>query len=142
MNKKIIYIAGCWDYCHEGHLNILQRAKELGGLLVVGVNSDAFIMKYKKMSMDNDENIRLNKIRSLNCVDIAFILENHESQSKYMDIFKPHYIVHGDDWTGDSLQVQMNISDAQMKEYSMEFLYLPYTKGISSTMLREKKKDS
>jgi glycerol-3-phosphate cytidylyltransferase len=137
---KTVYIAGCWDFCHHGHVNILTKAKEFGDFLVVAVNSDNFVMSYKKIKMAQDENTRLNQIRKLDFVDLAFILEDHESQRKYIDIFKPSIIVHGGDWKGDSLYKQMNITEEQMKLYGITFEYPPYTDGISSTILREKNK--
>ena len=47
--SKTVYIAGCWDLCHHGHINILKKAKEFGDFLIVGVNSDSFVMSYKKL---------------------------------------------------------------------------------------------
>ena len=141
MNQsKVVYIAGCWDFCHEGHLNILKKAKEFGDILVVGVNSDAFVMFYKKLQMAQKEDIRLKQIRDLDFVDLAFILEDFDSQRTYIDIFKPSVIVHGGDWKGEGLYKQMNITEEQIKEYGIEFKYPDYTPGISSTMLREKLK--
>jgi glycerol-3-phosphate cytidylyltransferase len=133
-----VYIAGCWDLLHEGHINILKAAKEFGDYLIVGVNSDKFVDFYKKVKMAQDENVRLNQIRALDYVDLAFILEDYESQSKYIDIFKPKVIVHGSDWKGQSLYKQMNISEQQLAEYNIEFKYPKYTEGVSSTELRNK----
>jgi glycerol-3-phosphate cytidylyltransferase len=133
---KNTYIAGCWDFCHEGHINILKKAKTFGDFLIVAVNSDKFILDYKKIKMSQDENIRLNQIRKLDFVDLSFILENHDSQNKYIDIFKPSIIVHGSDWTGSDLYKQMNISENQITEYGIEFKYPEYTEGVSSTLLR------
>ena len=99
--KNIVYIAGCWDFCHEGHINTLKKAKKMGDLLIVGINSDNFIWSYKKIKTQHNENERLNTIRKLSFVDLAFILEDHDSQRKYIDIFKPNIIVHGSDWKGD-----------------------------------------
>jgi len=131
-----VYIAGCWDFCHKGHINILTKARELGDFLVVAVNSDKFIYSYKKIKTHYNENERLNAIRSLHFVDIAFILEDHDSQRKYIDIFKPSIIVHGSDWKGDSLYKQMNITKEQIDKYGIEFTFPEYTPGISSTLLR------
>lgn len=137
---KTVYIAGCWDYCHEGHVNIIKKAKEMGDFLVVAVNSDAFVEYYKKIKMHNNENERVNAIRNLNIADVVFILEDHESQRKYIDIFKPNIIVHGSDWKGDDLYKQMNITQEQIEEYGIEFKYPEYTEGVSSTLLRNQKK--
>jgi glycerol-3-phosphate cytidylyltransferase len=138
--RKTVYIAGCWDFCHEGHINIIKKAKEFGDFLVVAVNSDDFIFDYKKIKMAQDETTRFNQIRDLIYVDVAFILEDYESQSKYIDIFKPSVIVHGSDWSGSSLYKQMNITEEQIEMYGIEFKYPDYTAGVSSTMLREKLK--
>ena len=135
-NQTVVYIAGCWDFCHNGHINILKKAKEMGDLLVVGVNSDKFIYSYKKLKTHFNENDRLNAIRELDFVDMAFILEDHASQRKYIDIFRPSIIVHGSDWKGDSLYKQMNITKEQMEKYNIQFKFPEYTKGVSSTLLR------
>jgi glycerol-3-phosphate cytidylyltransferase len=141
MNKiRTVYIAGCWDFCHEGHINIIKKAKDFGDLLVVAVNSDDFIFDYKNIKMAQDEITRFNQIRDLVYVDVAFILEDYESQSKYIDIFKPSVIVHGSDWIGSSLYKQMNITEEQIEMYGIEFKYPDYTPGVSSTILREKLK--
>lgn len=137
--KKTVYIAGCWDYCHEGHVNIIKKAKELGDFLVVAVNSDEFVESYKKIKMHNDENSRINAIRELDIADVVFILEDHESQRKYIDIFKPDIIVHGSDWKGNSLHSQMNITEEQIESYGIKFVYPEYTKGVSSTQIRDER---
>lgn len=140
MEHKTVYIAGCWDFCHTGHLNILQKAKEFGDFLVVGVNSDDFIFSYKKQKMYYNEDVRLRHIMNLDFVDLAFILKDFDSQKKYIDIFKPSFIVHGGDWKGEALRNQMNISEEQISKYGTEFKYPDYTTGISSTMLRDQLK--
>jgi len=88
--------------------------------------------------MHNDENERLNKIRSLGIADVVFILENFESQRSYIDILKPKYIVHGNDWVSDSLYEQMNITKEQIEKYNITFVYPEYTRGVSSTEIRNR----
>ena len=135
-NKTVVYIAGCWDFCHNGHINILEKASKMGDLLVVGVNSDHFIYSYKQLKCHYNESDRLNTVRKLKFVDMVFILEDHESQRKYIDIFKPTIIVHGSDWKGDSLYKQMNITKEQIEKYNIQFRFPEYTPGVSSTLLR------
>ena len=133
---KCTYIAGCWDYCHEGHVNIIKAAKDLGEFLVVGVNSDEFIWSYKRIKMGNSEVERMDSVRKLGLADVVFILENHDAQRDYIDIFQPRYIVHGSDWEGDDLYKQMNITKTQIDAYGIEFVYPKYTPGVSSTIIR------
>lgn len=134
---KKVYIAGCWDYCHEGHVNILEKAREMGDHLIVAVNSDRFISEYKGILMDHNEYQRVNAIRSQGLADVVFILEDWESQRKYIDIFQPNIIVHGSDWKGDSLYKQMNITEEQIEKYGIDFVYPDYTPGVSSSQLRQ-----
>lgn len=136
-----VYAAGVWDFCHEGHVRLFEYCRNIGDLVIIGVNSDKFTESYKKITPHENELKRLDNIRKLGIADVVFILEDHESQSKYIDIFKPDVIVHGNDWKGGSLQKQMNISDEQIKNYGIIFSYPEYTAGISSTKLRNELKN-
>jgi bifunctional ADP-heptose synthase (sugar kinase/adenylyltransferase) len=64
---------------------------------------------------------------------MAFIVESHELQRNYIEIIKPKYIVHGSDWTGESLVEQLNINIEFAEKNGIEFLYLKYTDGISTS---------
>ena len=81
--KSIIFVNGCFDLFHVGHLSLLEFAKTQGDVLVVGVNSDQSIKQIKGV-IDNvdrpiiDEDSRLRIIKALKCVDFAILFdENH-----------------------------------------------------------------
>lgn len=125
MKKVITY--GSFDLFHEGHYRLLQRAKELGDYLIVGVTTQQYDEYRGKMNVINSLMERIENIKQTGFAD-EIVIEDHEGQKvediqKYgVDIFTV-----GSDWYGkfDFLQ-----------QYC-EVVYLERTKGISSTMIRQ-----
>ena len=129
MKKVITY--GTYDLLHEGHINLLLKAKALGDYLIVGVTNDNFDRERGKLNVRNNVLERVEAVRALNIAD-QIILEDYVGQKiddiqKYgVDIFTV-----GSDWTGHF---------DYLNEYC-EVVYLPRTEGISSTMLREESQE-
>ena len=125
MKKVITY--GTFDLLHEGHINILRRAKELGDYLIVGVTSDSFDRGRGKLNVRNNVLERVEAVRKTGFAD-EIIIEDYLGQ-KIDDIQKYGIVVFvlGSDWQGKF---------DYLKEYC-RVVYLPRTEGISSTMLRE-----
>lgn len=124
MKKVITY--GTYDLLHQGHLNLLRRAKELGDYLIVGVTSDSFDRGRGKLNVRNNVLERVEAVKATGYAD-EVIIEDYVGQKiddiqKYdVDIFAI-----GSDWEGKF-------------DYLNEFcevVYLPRTQGISSTQLR------
>ena len=127
MKKVITY--GTYDLFHQGHYNLLRRAKELGDYLIVGVTTDNFDLERGKMSTCDNVMTRIDAVRATGLAD-QIIIEEYKGQKiddiqKYgVDIFTV-----GSDWEGYF---------DYLKEYC-EVVYLPRTEGISSTQLREER---
>lgn len=125
MKKVITY--GTYDLLHQGHINLLRRAKELGDYLIVGVTNDSFDRDRGKLNVRNNVLERVEAVKATGYAD-QIIIEDYVGQKiddiqKYdVDIFAI-----GSDWEGKF---------DYLKEYC-EVVYLPRTKGISSTMLRD-----
>lgn len=126
MSMKKVITYGTYDLLHQGHINLLKRAKDLGDYLIVGVTNDSFDRERGKLNVCNNVLERVEAVRSLNVAD-QIIIEDYVGQKiddiqKYdIDIFAI-----GSDWEGKF-------------DYLNEFcevVYLPRTEGISSTMLR------
>lgn len=124
MIKVITY--GTYDLLHQGHINLLRRARELGDYLIVGVTSDSFDRGRGKLNVRNNVLERVEAVKATGYAD-EVIIEDYLGQKiddiqKYdIDIFAI-----GSDWEGKF-------------DYLKEFckvIYLPRTEGISSTMLR------
>lgn len=126
MKKVITY--GTYDLLHEGHINLLRRAKELGDYLIVGVTSDSFDRDRGKLNVRNNVLERIESVKATGFAD-EVIIEDYVGQ-KIDDIqrYDVDIFAIGSDWEG-----QFNY----LNEYC-EVVYLPRTEGISSTLLREK----
>lgn len=124
MKKVITY--GTYDLLHEGHINLLRRAKELGDFLIVGVTNDSFDRERGKLNVRNNVLERVEAVKATGLADMV-IIEDYIGQ-KIDDILKYEVDIFaiGSDWEGKF-------------DYLNEFCqvtYLPRTEGVSSTMLR------
>ena len=130
MTKVITY--GTYDLLHQGHINLLRRAKELGDYLIVGVTSDSFDRGRGKLNVRNNVLERVEAVKATGYAD-EVIIEDYLGQKiddiqKYdVDIFDI-----GSDWVGKF---------DYLNEYC-KVVYLPRTEGISSTMLRAESQDT
>ena len=124
MKRVITY--GTYDLIHEGHINLLRRAKALGDYLIVGVTNDSFDRERGKLNVRNNVLERVEAVKATGFVD-QVIIEDYMGQ-KIDDILKYDVDIFaiGSDWEGKF---------DYLKEYC-EVVYLPRTEGVSSTMLR------
>ena len=125
MKKVITY--GTYDLLHQGHINLLTRAKALGDYLIVGVTNDNFDRERGKLNVQNNVLERVDAVRATGLAD-KIIIEDYVGQ-KIDDIQKYEVDIFaiGSDWEGKF---------DYLKDYC-QVVYLPRTEGISSTMLRE-----
>ncbi len=128
MKKVITY--GTFDLFHQGHYNLLKRAKELGDYLIVGVTTDNFDLERGKINTCDNVMDRIEAVRATGLAD-RIVIEEYRGQKiddiqKYaVDIFAI-----GSDWEGYF---------DYLKEFC-EVVYLPRTEGISSTLLRNERR--
>lgn len=124
MKKVITY--GTYDLLHQGHVNLLRRAKELGDYLIVGVTSDSFDRGRGKLNVRNNVLERVEAVKATGYAD-EVIIEDYVGQ-KIDDIQKYNIDIFaiGSDWEGQF---------DYLREYC-DVVYLPRTEGISSTQLR------
>ncbi len=125
--KRIVITYGTFDVLHQGHINLLRRAKELGDWLIVGVTTDNFDLERGKLNTRDSVMKRVQAVKDTGYAD-EVIIEEYKGQ-KIDDIQKYNVDVFaiGSDWEGYF---------DYLKEYC-EVVYLPRTQGISSTMLRK-----
>ncbi len=129
---KTVITYGTFDLFHEGHYNILKRAKEYGDYLIVGVTGENYDIGRGKLSVHDTLADRMENVKATGLVD-KIIVEEYLGQ-KIDDIVKygVDTFVIGDDWKGkfDHLSRYCNM------------VYLERTKGISSTQIRQETFDS
>ena len=124
MKKIITY--GTFDLLHYGHINLLQRAKELGDYLIVALSTDEFNwnQKQKKSYFAYEERKRL--LEAIRYVDLVIPEENWEQKVSDIQEFKADIFVMGDDWKGKF---------DFLKEY-WQVVYLTRTPEISSSQIK------
>jgi len=107
--EKIVFTNGIFDVLHTGHIELLKFAKNLGGKLIIGINSDKTtkIIKGKNRPINNEHD-RKNVLESLSFVDEVIIFDDKESLNTIKRI-KPDIIVKGGEWTAKEVRKRDNI---------------------------------
>jgi len=133
-----VYVGMSADIIHPGHLNIIHEAAKLGRV-TVGVLTDAAIASYKRLPyLDYEQRALI--VSNLKGVD-AVVPQTTLDYRPNLRELKPDYVVHGDDWkTGVQQKTRQDIIDC-IAEWGGKVIDVPYTKGISSSMLNERLKE-
>lgn len=126
---RIVFVPGVWDLLHAGHINLLWRARQLGDVLAVGVVSSWGCREYKGHGPAQGLVERVAAVRQLTFVDVV-AEQDSTDPTPLLERYRPQFLVHGDDWKrlirGNETLVRLGI----------ELVLLPYTEGVSSTILR------
>lgn len=131
---KIGYTDGVYDLFHVGHLNMIQTAKRHCEYLIVGVHGDEVVKGYKHHKPIINENDRKRIIESIKGVDRVEI-NRFRDKLKLWELYHFDVIFIGDDWKGTE---RWNNFEKVLAEINVDVMYVPYTKGISTTEIREK----
>jgi len=96
--KTIVFTNGCFDLLHVGHVRYLQEAKDLGDLLVVGLNSDSSVARLKGKNRPLiPQGERAEILSALECVDFITVFEE-DTPEKLILILRPDWVVKGGDY--------------------------------------------
>ena len=135
MKKKIlVYVGLSADILHEGHINILKTANKLGEV-TVGLLTDRAIANYKKIPhlSYKQREIVLKNMKYVKKV----IPQNTLDYRPNLNLLKPKYVVHGDDWqTGIQKVTRMQVIKT-LKKWNGKLIEPKYTKNISSSLIKE-----
>jgi len=131
-----VFTNGCFDLLHPGHLQYLQEAKDLGDVLIVGINSDTSVKKLKGPSRPiNDQDSRAVMLSSLKMVDHVIVF-NEETPLELIEAIMPDVLVKGGDWTIDKI-----IGADLVIENGGIVKSLTFKEGYSTTSIIEKIKN-
>ena len=134
LNKKV-YVGLSVDIIHEGHINILRTASRYGEV-IVGLLTDEAIASYKNIPY-LDYNRRKIIVQNIKYVK-KVIPQNTLSYVANLNLIKPHFVVHGDDWKkGVQKQTRKDVIKT-LKKWSGKLIEPKYTKNISSTLIKNK----
>ncbi len=131
--KKIVFTNGCFDIIHTGHARYLAKARALGDLLVVAVNSDASVRSLKGDTRPvNSEADRMEVLASLEAVDFVTLF-NEPDPYRVIAALQPDVLVKGGDWPVDKI-IGRDIVAAR----GGQVVNIPYVEGASTTGIIEK----
>lgn len=123
-NKKIVFTNGCFDIIHRGHVEYLQKAKELGDLLILGLNSDLSVKRLKGENRPiNKEKDRAIVLAALECIDYITIFEE-DTPLELIKIVKPDILAKGGDY---------KIENIAGREYAKETILIDFLDGYSTS---------
>ncbi len=126
MKKVITY--GTFDLLHYGHINLLKRAKSLGDYLIVGLSTDEFNNKEKNKECYFDYENRKSLLDAVRYVDCVIPENNWEQKISDIQKYNIDVFVIGDDWKGKF---------DYLKDSGVEVVYLPRTKEISTSKIKD-----
>ena len=129
-NNKVIFTNGCFDLLHDGHLELLLKAKDLGGKLIVGLNSDASVKRLKgeKRPIKNQQSRAL-QLAALQAVDAVVIFEE-DTPFELIQLIKPEILVKGGDYSEATI-----VGADIVKANGGEVVVIPLVEGFSTTSL-------
>jgi len=132
-DKKIVFTNGCFDILHLGHIEYLAKARELGGVLIIGLNSDDSVHRIKGPSRPlNDEHARAMILASLSFIDAIVIFEE-ETPLELIELVRPDILVKGKDYKEHEIA-----GHDVVKSYGGKIITIDLVKGYSTSQLIEK----
>jgi len=130
--KRVVFTNGCFDLLHVGHLRYLEKARSLGDILVVGVNSDRSVQRLKgprRPILPLEE--RMEILSGLGCVDSITSFEE-STPLELITFLKPHILVKGGDWSRETI-----VGREIVEGLGGEVVALPFFEGNSTSNLIE-----
>jgi glycerol-3-phosphate cytidylyltransferase len=135
-----IYTGGTFDLFHSGHVNFLKRCQQIAGVdgeVVVALNTDEFIYEYKKKKPVLTYDQRKDVLES--CRYVSQVVPNvggSDSKKTIEMIELVDVIAIGSDWARKDYYAQMEFDQDWLDDKNISLIYIPYTKGISSTFIK------
>ena len=135
---KKVYTGGTFDLFHKGHVNFLRQCKEIGDYLIVSLNTDDFIFRYKGsypiMSYDERKEVLLS------CKFVDEVIPNSDGEDSKPAILsvQPKFVIIGSDWACKNYYKQMNFTQNWLDQNGIILIYIPYTEGVSTTEIKKR----
>lgn len=136
MRKKLVYVAMCADLIHHGHINVIEKASRLGDV-VISLLTDKAIASYKSPPLLSYRQ-RKKVVENIKGVEKVIPQTTLDYIPNLLKL-KPNYVVHADDWKSGIQEAIRERVIRVLEEWGGELIEIPYTKGISSTILRDEK---
>ena len=131
--EKIGFIQGTFDMFHIGHLNLIRNAKNVCDYLIVGINTDELVEKYKQKTPVVPLKERMEIVSAIKYVDKVVVTKDRD-KVKLHEKYKFNYLIMGDDWKNTEFYDKV---EKELNELGVKIIYFPYTKSTSSTKLQK-----
>lgn len=121
-NKKVVFTNGVLDLIHAGHVDYLTKAKALGDILIVGMNTDASVKRIKgdkRPILKQDERAFI--ISNLKSVDFV-VLFDEDTPARIIDELVPDVLVKGADWSIDKIVGRDTVEEHGGEVKTIEFI--------------------
>ena len=136
-NKKIVFTNGCFDIIHRGHVDYLSKAKDLGDILIIGLNTDQSVRNIKGNTRPiQDENSRAIILASMQFVDAIVLFSDSTPYSLIKEI-QPDILVKGADYKKEDIVGYDIVSQRGGKVETIEFI-----EGYSTSNIERKIKNT
>ena len=130
--RKIVFTNGCFDVLHFGHIHYLLKAKELGDILVVGLNSDDSVRRLKGPARPvNGEKERAFVLAALSCIDYVTLFEE-DTPEELIKVVRPDVLVKGGDY-----DISTIVGADFVQRNGGTVTTIPFVEGFSSTRIIE-----
>ncbi len=124
-HKDNIWINGCFDVLHMGHIKLFRRARQMGMRVIVGIDTDERIRQAKGENRPvNDLHNRIDFLRSIKYIDMIHSFGTDEELSNIIKDYLPRYMLIGDDYKDKEIIGS---------EWVKEMIYVPRYQGLSSS---------
>lgn len=132
--KRIVFTNGCYDILHPGHVDLLARTKELGDVLVLGLNSDESV---KRQGKGDDRPVNPYPVRAFvlaHLESVDFVVRfDEDTPAQLIEAVRPDVLVKGGDWP-----VERIVGRETVQRRGGDVVSLPLLEGYSTTALIEK----
>jgi rfaE bifunctional protein nucleotidyltransferase chain/domain len=131
--RRVVFTNGCFDLLHPGHIETLEKARNLGDALVIGVNSDRSVREMKGAGRPIvPERERAEVLAALDCVD-AVVIFDEPTPREIVAALLPDVLVKGSDWASDQI-----IGRAEVERAGGRVVSIPVVAGYSTSAMVEK----
>ncbi len=131
--NKVVFTNGCFDLLHRGHVYYLAKAREMGDVLVIGLNSDRSVTRLKGEGRPvNSQNARAEVLGALGMVDYIIVFEE-DTPLNLISLVRPDLLVKGGDYRVDEI-----VGYEEVISWGGEVLTIPILEGYSSTSIIER----
>ena len=135
---KTLYTGGTFDLFHYGHVNFLRQCSKIADKIIVSLNTDEFIISYKRTPSILSYDEREKSLKGCKYVsDVIPNMGGSDSKPAILSV-KPDILAIGDDWAKKDYYKQMHFTQEWLDDNDILLVYLAYTEGISTSEIKKR----